>query len=178
MGFWRPEISSPELRFRETYWRASPPPPPPLTRVCPFSSRSTTCIIGSPYPENIHLRTLDTNTLYSIPWDNSHFPPRLSLMITFWHCIINVCPWKKIPFKVNPWHETFGPCLLVAWIRVSYYISYGENIQRTSYVVSCIKFSVDSTYRYCSSVRFVNMVSGRSSSLLKDSDLEISNSSR
>ena len=74
-----------------------PPPPSPLpfTRVCPFSSRSTTCIIGSPYPENIHLRTLDTNTLYSIPWDNSYFPPRLSLMTTFWHCIINVCPRKN-----------------------------------------------------------------------------------
>ena len=129
VGVWSPEISSPKLRCRETYWRASRPSPLPFTRVCPFSSRSTTCIIGSPYPENIHMRTLETNALYSIPWDNSYFPPRLSLMITFWHCIINVC-----------------------------------------------QFSVDSTYRYCSSVRFVNMVSGRSSSLLKDSDLEISNS--
>ena len=129
MGVWGPEISSPMPRCRETFWRASPPFPVPFTRVCPFSSRSVTCIIGSPYHENIHLRTLETNALYSIPWDNSYFLPRLSLMITFWHCIINVCPRKKIPFKVNPRHETFGPCS-VAWIRVSYCISYRENIQR------------------------------------------------
>ena len=129
VGVWRPEISSLKPGFRQTYWRASPHSPLPFTRVCPFSSRSATCIIGSPYPENIHLRTLETNTLYSIPWDNSYFPPLLSLMITFWHRIINVCPRKKIPFNVSPWHETFGPCS-VPWIRVSYCISYGENIQR------------------------------------------------
>ena len=137
MGVWRPEISSPKPRCRETYWRASPPFLLPFTRVCPFSSRSVTCIIGSPYPENIHLRTLETNALYSIPWDNSYFPPRLSLMITFWHCIINVCPRKKIPFKVNPRHETFGPCS-VAWIRVSYCISYGENIRRERVILSLV----------------------------------------
>ena len=145
---WRPEISSLELRCRETYWRASsplPPPPPylslPFTRVCPLSSRSATCIIVSPYPENIHLKTLDTNTSYSIPWDNSYSPHRLSLMITFWHCIINVCPRKKNLFKVNPWHETFEPCS-VAWIRVSYRISYGENIQRERVMLSIVLNSV------------------------------------
>lgn len=129
VGVWRP-VSSLKPRFRETYWRASPPSPLPFTRVCPFSSRSATCIIGSPYPENIHLRTLETNTLYSIPWDNSYFPRRLSLMITFWNCFINVCPRKKIPFKVNPWHETFGPSS-VPWIRVSYCISYAVLTQLT-----------------------------------------------
>lgn len=137
---WRPEISSLEPRCREIYWRASspllPPSPLPFTRVCPFSSRSATCIIVSPYPENKHLKTLDTNTSYSIPWDNSYSLLRLSLMITFWHPLLMYIPGKKIPFKVNPW-----PCS-VAWIRVSYCISYGENIQRERVLLSLVLNSV------------------------------------
>lgn len=136
-GFEDQKLAPRSRGAEKRHWRASPPFPLPFTRVCPFSSRSTTCIIGSPYPENIHLRTLETNALYSIPWDNSYFPPRLSLMITFWHCIINVCPRKKIPFKVNPRRETFGPCS-EAWIRVSYCISYGENIQRERVMLSLV----------------------------------------